>query len=75
MDVKKTLLEKICDGSFALMTDEQIARKLKLKGKAANGVRDLLRALVREWELYCDLAGMYGTAAQFGAMRGTISGN
>ena len=75
MDVKKTLLQKICDGSFALMTDEQIAKKLRLKGKAANGVRDLLRSLVREGELYCDLNGRYGTAVQFGAMRGTISGN
>lgn len=75
MDVKKTLLQKICDGSFALMTDEQIAKKLRLKGKAANGVRDLLRSLVREGELYCDLNGRYGTAVQFGAIRGTISGN
>ena len=75
MDVKKTLLQKICDGSFALMTDEQIAKKLRLKGKAANGVRDLLRSLVREGELYCDLNGRNRYTYRFGAMRGTISGN
>ena len=75
MDAKRKLLQKICDGSFALLTDEEIARKLKLKGKAAKGVAELLHALVQEGELYCDLLGRYATAEQFGAMLGTISGN
>ena len=75
MDVKTTLFKKILDGSFSLLTDEEIAKKLKLRGKAASAVGGYLRELVREGELYCDLAGRYGTAAQFGAVRGTISGN
>ena len=75
MNAQQTLLQKIRDGSFALMTEEEIAKKLHLKGKAALGVGDLLRSLVREGALLCDLRGRYGTAEQFGAMRGTISGN
>ncbi len=75
MSAKSTLLQKIKDGSFALLTEEEIARKLRLKGKAARGVGDVLRSLAEDGELLCDLRGRYGTAEQFGAMRGTISGN
>ena len=75
MNAQQTLLQKIRDGSFALMTEEEIAKKLHLKGKAALGVGDILRSLAREGALFCDLRGRYGTAEQFGAMRGTISGN
>ena len=39
MDVKTTLFKKILDGSFSLLTDEEIAKKLKLRGKAASAVR------------------------------------
>ncbi len=75
MNAKQTLLQKIRDGSFALLTTDGIAKKLRLKGRAAAAVEDMLAALVREGELLCDLRGRYGTAQQFGAMRGTISGN
>lgn len=75
MNAKQTLLQKIRDGSFALLTADAIAKKLRLKGKAASGLEDMLRSLVREGELLCDLRGRYGTAQQFGAVRGTISGN
>ena len=75
MNAKQTLLQKIRDGSFALLTADGIAKKLRLKGRAAAAVEDMLAALVREGELLCDLRGRYGTAQQFGAMRGTISGN
>ena len=74
-NASRSLLEKIQDGSFALLTAEEIAKKLRLKGKAAMGVRDILAALCREGELLCDLRGRYGTARQFGAAEGTISGN
>ena len=75
MNAKQTLLQKICDGSFALLTEEDIAKKLHLKGKAAAAVGELLRSLVQEGAIYCDLSGRFGTAEQFGAMQGTISGN
>ena len=75
MNAKHTLLQKICDGSFALLTEEDIAKKLHLKGKAAAAVGELLRSLVQEGAIYCDLSGRFGTAAQFGALPGTISGN
>ena len=75
MNAKQTLLQKICDGSFALLTEEDIAKKLHLKGKAAAAVGELLRSLVQEGAIYCDLSGRFGTAAQFGALPGTISGN
>ena len=75
MNAKQTLLEKIKDGSFALLTADEIAAKLRLKGKAAAGLEEMLISLCREGELLCDLRGRFGTAQQFGAMRGTISGN
>ena len=75
MDARQTLLQKIKDGSFALLTGEEIAKKLHLKGKAASGLEDMLFSLCREGELLRDLRGRFGTAQQFGAMRGTISGN
>lgn len=75
MNAKQTLLQKIRDGSFALLTDESIAKKLKLKGKAASALGEILRSLVQEGKLFCDLRGRYGTPEQFGAIRGTISGN
>ena len=75
MNAKQTLLEKIKDGSFALLTADEIAAKLRLKGKAAAGLNDILFTLCREGELLRDLRGRLGTAEQFGAVRGTISGN
>ena len=75
MDVKQSLLAKIRDGSFALLTDEQISKKLRLGKKEALGLRNILNSLCREGELLCDSRYRYGTAAQFGAIRGTVSGN
>ena len=75
MNAKLSLLEKIRDGSFALLTDEQIARKLKLGKKEANALRDILHDLCREGKLLCDSRYRFGTAEQFGAIRGTVSGN
>ncbi len=75
MNAKQTLLQKIKDGTFALLTDDAIAKKLRLKGKAAEVLGEMLRSSVREGVLCCDLRGRYGTAEQFGAIRGTISGN
>lgn len=75
MNAKQSLLEKIKDGSFALLTDEQIARKLKLGKKESLFVRSLLNALCKEGELLCDSRYRYGTAAQFGAQKGKFTGN
>lgn len=75
MNVKKSLLELIKSGEFALLTDEQMAKKLRLGKREASGLRDVLHALCREGELLCDSRFRFGTAAQFGAKRGTLSGN
>ncbi len=75
LNVKQGLLSKIADGSFALMTDGQIARQLKLGKREAFAIRDYLLALVREGELLVDSRFRFGTAAQFGAKRGTIAAN
>ncbi len=75
MDVKQTIYHKIVDGSFALLTDDEIVHKLKLKGRPAARLRDMLRALCAEHRLLRDLRGRLGTAEQFGAIRGTLSGN
>ncbi|MDE6274206.1 MAG: ribonuclease R [Clostridiales bacterium] len=75
MNAKQLILEKIKDGSFALMTDEQIARKLKLRPREGAALRDMLHALVREGELICDSSYRFGTAKQFGVKRGVLSGN
>ena len=48
---------------------------LKLGRKESLGLRDILRALVREGELLSDSRYRYGTAEQFGAKKGTFSGN
>ncbi len=69
------LLEKILDGSFALCTEEEICRALRLRGQEAIAVREMLHSLVREGELLCDSGRRYGTAMQFGAKRGTVNGN
>lgn len=75
MNAKQTILQNIRNGAFALMTSEEIAAKLHLKGKAAAGLNDILFSLCREGELLRDMRGRLGTAEQFGAIRGTISGN
>ncbi len=75
MEVKQVLLAKIRDGSFALHTAEEIARKLRLGKKEAFALKDMLWSLVRSGELLCDSGGRFGTAAQFGAKRGKIVGH
>ncbi len=75
MNAKTSLLSQITNGDFALCTAEEIARMLRLSGREARAVRSLLLSLVREGELLTDEAGRFGTAAQFGAKRGTLTGN
>ena len=75
MNAKQSLLAKIKDGSFALLTSEQIGRKLRLGRAETLAVRDMLHALVREGELLCDLNGRFGTSTQFCAKKGVFSGN
>lgn len=75
MKAKQILLQKIQDGSFALLTDTEIAKRLRLKKQEAYALRDMLHALVREGELLCDSRYRFGTAEQFCAKKGTISGN
>ncbi len=75
MNAKQSVLEKIKDGSFALCTDDQIARKLKLGRKESLALRDMLHALCREGELLCDSKYRFGTAEQFHALKGTFTGN
>lgn len=69
------MLEKIKDGTFALLTDTEISKKLRLNKQEAYAVRDKLHALCREGELLRDSRYRFGTAEQFGATVGTISGN
>lgn len=73
--MKKSLLSLFESGEFALLTDEQIAKKLRLGKNELGGLRDLLHALCREGELLCDSRYRFGTAEQFGALSGKISGN
>lgn len=75
MKAKQILLEKIRDGSFYLLTDTEISSRLHLKKQEAYALRDMLHALVREGELLRDSRYRYGTAEQFCAKKGTISGN
>ncbi len=75
MNAKYSLLEKIKDGSFALLTSDEISRKLRLGRREAFAVHDMLSSLVREGELLCDRRGRFGTAEQFGAEEGVFSGS
>ncbi len=75
MKAKALLLQKFKDGSFALCTGEEIGKKLHLSPRETAGLCDMLHSLVREGELLCDLRSRFGTAEQFGARRGTVTGN
>ncbi len=75
MKAKTSLLSVIQSGALALLTPDEIAYKLKLGARERTAVREILRALVREGELLSDSRGRVGTAEQFRAKRGTISGN
>ena len=75
MTAKHSVLTNIQNGTFALNTDEEIARKLRLGKRESAALRDILHALVREGELLMDSRFRFGTAEQFGAMRGVLSCN
>ncbi len=75
MNAKQSLYEKIKDGTFSLLTDAEIARKLRLGRREGLAVRGCLDALVREGKLFRDSRGRYGTAKQFGAKTGSFTGN
>lgn len=75
LNAKQSLLNQFKSGAFALLTDEEISKKLRLGKRESLAVRDILRALCREGELLCDARYRYGTAEQFGAVTGKISGN
>ncbi len=75
MNAKQSLLREIKDGDFALLTDEEIAKKLRLGKKESLALREMLHALCREGELLHDSRFRFGTAEQFGALEGKFSGN
>ncbi len=75
MNVKHALLEKFKDGSFALCTDYEIAKLLRLGKRESAGLRDILLSLCREGELLTDSRSRFGTAEQFGARKGEFLGN
>ncbi len=75
LNVKHILLTKITDGTFALGTAEEIARKLRLGRAGSLALKDMLYSLVRSGDLLSDCEGRFGTAEQFGAKRGRIVGN
>ncbi len=75
MNVKHVLLSKIKDGTFVLLTAEEIARKLRLGKREALALKNMLASLVRSGELLTDSAARYGTVEQFCAKRGKIQGH
>ncbi len=74
-NAKRLLLDSIVRGDFYLLTDRQIGAKLKLGRRESLAVRDMLDALCREGELLRDSKNRYGTAEQFGAKLGRITGS
>lgn len=75
MNAKQVILEKIQDGDFALWTDREICKALKLGKRESMAVKKMLSSLCRAGELLCDLNGRYGTAEQFHAKKGVYRGN
>lgn len=75
MNAKQSLLFNIKNGAFALLTCEQIARKIKLGKRETLAMKEMLYSLVREGELLVDENGRFGTIEQFGAKKGVICGN
>ncbi len=75
MNAKQALLEKFKDGSFALLTDGQIAKLLRLGKRESAGLSGLLFSLCREGELLSDSRSRFGTAEQFCAFKGVFIGN
>ena len=75
LNAKQAILQKIKDGTFALLSGEQIAKKLRLSKKEKAGLYAMLDDLYREGELLRDSSFRYGTKQQFCALEGTISLN
>ena len=75
MNAKQTLLKKIEDGTFTLLSGEQIAKKLRLSKKDKTGLFNMLDELYREGALLRDSSFRYGTRKQFRAIEGTLSAN
>ncbi len=75
MNAKQSLYNKIADGTFALLSGEQIAKKLRLSNRDRAGLFQMLDELVKEGALLRDLNYRYGTREQFRAMEGTFSAN
>ncbi len=75
MNAKQSLLNQILCGEFALLTDAEIARRLRLGRRESLAVKDMLLSLVRTGELLTDTRGRFGTAEQFGAKKGVFTGN
>ena len=75
MNAKQAILNKIKDGTFALLSGEQIAKKLRLSHKEKAGLLAMLDELYDEGELLRDSSFRYGTRKQFGAIEGTLSMN
>ena len=75
MNAKQTLLKKIEDGTFALLSGEEIARKLRLSKKDKAGLFAILEELYREGALLRDSSFRYGTRKQFHALEGVLSAN
>lgn len=75
MNAKQTLLKKIEDGTFALLSGEQIAKKLRLSKKDTAGLFRILDELYYEGALLRDSSFRYGTREQFHAIEGTLSAN
>ena len=75
MDAKLKLYEKIKDGTFALMTGGTIANKLHLNRKQTGALYKMLDSLCAEKDILRDASFRYGTAEQFCAVTGTLTGN
>lgn len=75
MNAKLAILKKIEDGTFALLSGEQIAKKLRLSKKDKAGLFDILDELYRDGSLLRDSSFRYGTKKQFHAIEGTLSAN
>lgn len=75
MNAKQAILQKIKDGTFALLSGDEIARKLRLSKKERAGLFDMLDSLYEEGALLRDSSFRYGTRQQFCAIEGTLSMN
>ena len=75
MNAKQAILQKIKDGTFALLSGDEIARKLRLSKKERAGLFDILDSLYHEGALLRDSSFRYGTREQFRAIEGTFSAN